>query len=161
MHHVFEKGTWEPCIGAVITGGLSNFVTEEHGTSLRATRRGWGDLLDKDGGNDGFQKAAAEEKMGGFHAAGWRGGVTGWHGWVSHPPPVLLVLQRWKCRRRRQLSERHRRGEEKQWEKKKKRWGESKGKWESWRKPWGWGKSVRVGGKRGNSRRYKHFERES
>ena len=82
--HVRINETWNSCIGDVIRGGLSNFCTEERGTSLRATQRGWGDLFDRDGGNDGSQKAAAEEKMGGFRAAGWRGSdrVT----WVGVAP---------------------------------------------------------------------------
>lgn len=36
----------------------------------RVTERGGGDLLDKDGGSDGSQKAAVEEKMGGIHTEG-------------------------------------------------------------------------------------------
>lgn len=161
MRHVIKKGTWNSCIGDVIRGGLSNFVTEERGTKLRATQRGWGDLLDRDGGNDGSQKAAAEEKMGGFLAAGWRGSDRVTRVGVAPSSGSIGLTAIKVSAAKTVIWEAQGEGGKTVGEEGEAMRGEQRKVRERRRKPWGWGKSVRVGGKRGNSRRYKHFERES
>lgn len=70
-------------------------------------------------------------------------GLTWWHGWVLHPPPFLLVSEWWKCQQRRKLSKRHRGRQKNSGRRRRHKWLKEK------EKPWEWGASVKVGGKRG------------
>lgn len=115
--------------------------------SLQVLTKGSVDVFDK--GCNGSEETAVGETMGVIHMKGWRCSERKTR-WVLQLPLLQLVLQWWECRQQRQLSKRHRR----RWKTiGERRRNEEMMEGRGWRsgKLWGWGKSVRLEGKRGTA----------